>query len=349
MMGRDHPLAQADKQMKIISGQDAYGNLLQGVKKRTFRYPSKGETGYHEGVLLPKLHPKFVIGPSEKIFTIGSCFAREIESRLVQRGFDVPISKFPSPHMLNEYNAGTILQRIESVFGMFTYEEGMGIEENDKGFVDLFLHIAQAPVALDVLYLRRRVIAELYQELLAADTIVITLGLTETWFDTKYQCYVNKAPSRMTVGREPERFQFHRMDVEDVQARVANALALVNGHSHKKIILTVSPIPIEATFSQSNAIVANSYSKAVLRVVAEKMASDFDNVDYFPSYEMAISGGTRYYQDDNVHVTDELVDIITRHMLSNYIPVDGSAQGEAVVSLNYIDGEAHDRLIGTVK
>ncbi|KQV89863.1 hypothetical protein ASD15_24470 [Massilia sp. Root351] len=335
--------------MKIIPGPDAYGNLFHGVKQRTFRYPSKGEAGYLDGVLLPKLNPKFTIAPGEKIFTIGSCFAREIESRLVQRGFDVPVSKFMNPEMLNEYNAGTILQRIESVFGMFTYDDGMGIEETEKGCVDLFLHIAQAPVPLDILLLRRRMIAEVYQELLASHTVVITLGLTETWFDTKYQCYVNKAPSRMTVNREPERFQFHRMDVEDVTARISNALSLISKHSQKKIVLTVSPIPIEATFSQSNAIVANSYSKAVLRVVAEKMSNDFSNVDYFPSFEMATSAGTRYYQDDNVHVTTELVDIITRHMLANYVPSQASAPAaEGAVTLNYIDGEAHNRLIGTV-
>ena len=334
--------------MKIIPGPDAYGNLFQGIKKRTFRYPSKGEAGYLDGVLLPKLNTKFTIEPDEKIFTIGSCFAREIESRLVKRHFDVPVSKFVNPEMLNEYNAGTILQRIESVFGMFTYEDGMGIEETDKGFVDLFLHIAQVPVPLDVLLLRRRMIAEVYQELLASHTVVITLGLTETWFDTRYQCYVNKAPSRMTVNREPERFQFHRMDVEDVMARVSNALALISNHSQKKIVLTVSPIPIEATFSQSNAIVANSYSKAVLRVVAEKMSNDFSNVDYFPSFEMAISGGTRFYMDDNVHVTPELVDIITNHMLSHYVASEKAPEGEGAVTLNYIDGEAHNRLIGTV-
>ncbi len=331
--------------MKIISGLDAYGNLFQGVKKRTFRYPSKGETGYHEGVLLPKLSPRFEIGPKEKIFTIGSCFAREIETRLTARGFDVPIATFPNPHMLNEYNAGTILQRIESVYGMFDYPEGMGIEETDKGCFDLFLHIAQAPVTMEVLLYRRRLIADLYQQLKAADTVVITLGLIETWFDTRFQCYVNKAPSRAMVMREPERFQFHRMDVEDVSARVSNALQLINSHSpNKKIILTVSPIPIEATFSQSNAIVANSYSKSVLRVVAEKMVADFDNVDYFPSYEMALSGGMQYFQDDNVHVNDAMVEIITSHMLKNYIPASGEAEAEPVVTLNYIDGEAHNRL-----
>ena len=335
--------------MKIIPGMDAYGNLFQGVKKRTFRYPSKSETGYQDGVLLPKLNPKFTILPGEKIFTIGSCFAREIEHRLVQRQFDVPVSGFVNPEMLNEYNAGTILQRIESVFGKFEYADGMGVEETDKGWVDLFLHIAQVPVPLEILLLRRRMIAELYQQLLASSTIVITLGLTETWFDTKYQCYVNKAPSRMTVSREPDRFQFHRMDVEDVMARVSNALMLINQHSQKKIVRTVSPVPIEATFSQSNAIVANSYSKAVLRVVAEKMSDQFDNVDYFPSFEMAISGGTRYYLDDNVHVSPELVDIITNHMMSNYLASGQAAQGEEVVTLNYIDGEAHNRLIGTVR
>jgi hypothetical protein len=328
--------------MKVISGAQAYNNLLTGVRKRTFRYPSKKENGYVDGLLLPKLEPKFTLAPGEKIFTIGSCFAREIESRLVSRGFDVPVSRFMNPQMINEYNAGTILQRIESAVGRFAYHDGMGIEETEQGWLDMFLHVGQVPVELPELLYRRRVIDQLYAEMCKADTIIITLGLIETWFDTRHGCYINKAPSRTSVARDPERFQFHRMDVEDVTARISGAIALLG--SEKKIILTVSPIPIEATFSSTNAIVANSYSKAVLRVVAEKVSSEFANVDYFPSFEIAMSGGTSHYQEDNIHVVDTLVQSITDHMLASYAPSPAASAEEARIVFNAVDGEVMARL-----
>ena len=329
--------------MQTISGLSAYAILFNGVRNRTFRMPAKGENGYQDGVLLPKLWPRFKLAPGEKIFTIGSCFAREIEKRLVSRGFDLPVCRYPVPDMLNEYNAGTILQRIESVFGGFSYEGEMGIEQTDKGYLDLFLHIHQTPVELPMLHYRRQVIAEIYNELKAADTVVITLGLTETWFDTIHQCYVNKAPSRAAVAREPDRFQFHRMDVADVIDRVSNSIALINANGQKKILLTVSPIPIEATFSGTTAIVANSYSKAVLRVVVEQMIRQYENVDYFPSFEIATSGGMAHYIDDNVHITEELVEVIINHMMANYLEGAEVAAKEEVIKPNYIDAEAYNR------
>lgn len=339
--------------MQRLKGADAYENLHDGIKKRTFRYPTKKEAGYANGVLFPKLNPKFRLTQGEKVFTIGSCFAREIERKLIDKGFSLPVAQFATsrkefphaaPHLLNEYNAGTILQRIESVFGGFNYQDDMGVEESRNGFLDLFLHIHQKPITIDRLLQRRSEIKEIYKQLLESTTLVITLGLTETWFDSKHSCYLNKAPSKSMIAKEPERFYFHRMEVEDVSKRVFDAIQLINNHSEKKIILTVSPIPIEATFSKSNAIVANSYSKAVLRVVAELVCNKFVNVDYFPSYEMALSGGMNYFGEDNVHVTGAMVELIMKHMLDNYFPTGNEDSKDTPVTFNYIDNEIHNRV-----
>jgi len=150
--------------------------------------------------------------------------------------------------------------------------------------------------------------------------------LTECWFDTTYQCYLNKTPSKKLVKSNPERFQFHRMDVDDVFPRMSAAIELINNHSPKNIILTVSPIPLEVTFTSDNSIMANSYSKSVLRIVAEQLKNKFSNVEYFPSYEIAISGGLSMYKEDNIHVSQELVNNITGHMLDNYCIEDKSTQ-----------------------
>lgn len=65
---------------------------------------------------------------------------------------------------------------------------------------------------------------------------------------------------------------------------------------------------------------ANSFSKAALRVCAEKLREDHPQVDYFPSYEMATSGGLGAFIEDNVHVRREVVNVITRYMLQAYFP-----------------------------
>ena len=337
--------------MKILSGEEAYGNLKSGIRDRTFRVPTKDEPQFWNGLFLPKLKPRFILKPNEKIFTIGSCFAREIERLLIENKFDIPIKKFEVPReefpwdsasLLNEYNAGTIFQRIESVFGKFEYGEDMGVDNTKDGVVDLFLHIHNKPVALSRLVERRKQIDELYKELLDCSTIIITLGLTECWFDTKNKCYLNKAPSKTLLANQPNRFEFHRMDVDDVFERMSNSIKLINKHSIKNILLTVSPVPLEATFTSNNAIMANSYSKSVLRIVAEKLMEKFDNVDYFPSYEIALSGGLSNFQNDNIHVEHHLVKTITEHMIGNYYLKN--VGGNNSFQKNYVDEEYNEEL-----
>lgn len=336
--------------MLIVPGDEAYLNLREGIKRRSFRYPTKEETGFASSRLFPKARPGFSLEPGEKVFTIGSCFAREIETRLIGYNFDVPVlrynipsEEFPhqAPHMLNEYNSGTIMQRIMSVSGGFKFEDNMGVEKTKGGYFDLFLHIHQRPVSLDRLLERRREIADLYSELEKSDAVIITLGLTESWFDSETGCYLNKAPSRATVSAYPGRFCFHRMDVDDVLLGVSKAIDLLNTRSKKKILLTVSPVPIEATFTDQDAIIANFYSKSTLRIAAQAMKEKYSNVEYFPSYEIAISGGTYSFDPDNIHVTGDTVNAIMDYLIQNYITNEVS--NTLVYQHNYVDEEMEDR------
>ncbi|MCA8906838.1 MAG: GSCFA domain-containing protein [Rhodospirillaceae bacterium] len=339
--------------MLIYDGSKAYENLQTAIKKRTFRFPAKTEKDYRDGLLLPSLEPRFTLTSDQKIFTIGSCFARNIEAELTGRGFDVPVAKFvlpkdefrhPGPHMLNEYNAGTILQRIESVFGEFRYSDEMGVEAVEGGYLDLFLHIHQQPVSLERLLERRREIAATYQELASSSALVITLGLVESWFDSLHGCYVNKAPSKSLIQKNPGRFHFHRMDVEDVLARMNACIEIINANMKTNIVLTVSPVPIEATFSGDNVILANSYSKSVLRVAASLLYEKFDNIDYFPSYEVALSKGTAGFAGDNIHIDKMLVKEIIAYMVQNYVTGRGTDENAPPPVSHYVDREIKNAL-----
>ena len=67
-----------------------------------------------------------------------------------------------------------------------------------------------------------------------------------------------------------------------------------------KFVLTVSPVPLTATATEHNVVVASSYSKAVLRAVAGDLAARHDWVDYFPSYEIisSIPMRSQFYNPD---------------------------------------------------
>ena len=314
--------------MYVSSGLSAYEQVVRNTRARTVRMPAKTDDRQcREGGIFPILAPKFHIRPGETIFTIGSCFARHVEHVLLESGFRVPVAGFtlppgefphPAPHLLNEYNAGTIVQRIESVVGLFDHEDDMGVELTPDGAIDLFLHIHTPPVPLARLLERRAEIRAVYQALTTADVVVITLGLVECWWDREARCYLNKAPSRALVQREPTRFEFRQMDVPQVYGRMSKAIGLLQEASRARILLTVSPVPVEATFMPQNIVMSNSYSKSVLRVAAEMLVRDHPHVDYFPSYEIVTSFGTTAFEADNTHVDPALVRKVTSHMVQSY-------------------------------
>src|SRR5262249_34722415 len=127
--------------------------------------------------LVPAINPGFALEPGRRVFTIGSCFARNIEEHLT--GYDVPTRRFSVPKeewphrpngLLNEYNPGTIAQRIErAVTGRPAPLETLVAD--DGGFVDLLLPSARGtlPVTRGRATQRRDEIDAIYRELPLAD------------------------------------------------------------------------------------------------------------------------------------------------------------------------------------
>ncbi|MFD1951728.1 GSCFA domain-containing protein [Sphingomonas arantia] len=93
-----------------------------------------------------------------------------------------------------------------------------------------------------------------------------------------------------------------------------------------RVVLTVSPVPLIATYEPRSVLVSTSYSKAVLRVAADEALRRFDWVDYFPSYEIitgSFSGGL-YYEDDHREVNRLGVAHAMRCFVANF--VEGAGQ-----------------------
>jgi hypothetical protein len=220
--------------------------------------------------------------------------------------------------LLNEYNAGTIAQRIErALHGRAAPPETL--VPHDGGWVDLLLPSSRGSRAVshERAVQRREEIDAIYRELPLADFVIVTLGLIEAWFDSLTGSYLNRMPPTDAIREDPSRFSLHVMDVDEAHPLLDRTFRMLTERG-KKILLTVSPVPLTATFSEQCAVVANSYSKAVLRVCAHRLATDLPEVDYFPSYEMVMSRGLANFSNDNVHVQDEFVREIVDTMLESY-------------------------------
>ena len=89
--------------------------------------------------------------------------------------------------------------------------------------------------------------------------------------------------------------------------------------SDKRVIFTVSPVRHIA-----DGLSENSLSKATLRVAVAKLCERFDNVDYFPAYEIVTDDlrDYRFYADDLVHPAAQAIEYIWERFVSGALTAD---------------------------
>jgi hypothetical protein len=316
--------AAGDPTLADVSGLSAVAVLARPRRI----YPDAEDARFRAGLLFPEHQPKFKLSfrPGSVAFTIGSCFARNIEEELERLGLRVPTCDFrvPAPEfpyrpngLLNEFNPGAMARRVNEALS------GHGgpattLCDVPGGVVDLLLPAGPA-VGRERALQRRSEIAAVYSHLASAEVVIVTLGFIETWFDGLSGAYLNRMPPLPALRREPGRFEYRRLDVSAALAHLRSMMRQLLAQG-TKIILTVSPVPIARSFEMADCVVGNEYSKAVLRVCAETLARESDGVDYFPSYEIVRSAGLSAYEDDHIHVRPEAVRMVVEHMIASYRP-----------------------------
>jgi hypothetical protein len=312
-----------------ISGEDAF-RLTASNKASKWR--GRGSSKIEDDIFLPSINPTFAFSKDSSVFTIGSCFARHIELALKQRGFHVPAfeQSFPREELwagtampsgfLNKYTPHSMLNEVEFAFGTSTGEEFL--VEVEGGYLDMQCHTNQ-PVSLDRAVERRVEIRHLYKDaILKSELVIITLGLIETWWDSENSVYLNETPSRDLLKRYPGRFEFEVMSATNTIDCVNKLITLMQEHgpSLQKMMISVSPVPLQRTFTDQDVVVANTYSKSILRVAAQEALTKFGNIDYYPSMESVLNSNKELsWEDDLVHPTQEIVGANVARMCSDYL------------------------------
>lgn len=310
--------------MKVIPGPEAFRATLRNKSRK---YPNQEDARYDEGLIFPAIEPGFSISKDQSVFTIGSCFARNVEQVLRDQGISVPTMDFQAPQeeapgqpnrVLNQYNPGTMMQCVRDAGAVVT-KDGL-YKSGFTEVVDCLLATGGRSVGKKRALERRQQITDLYRTgLERSEVVVITLGLVEAWYDLETGLYLNEAPPRKIIEKDKARFEFRQMGVSECQDLVFNMLQTLTQPGHRKVLLTVSPVPLQATFAGGDAVCRNSYSKSVLRVVAELASQTFTDVDYFPSYEIITTSGLYSLGPDNIHVRPKVVERAVNHMIQHYL------------------------------
>ena len=310
----------------------------------SFQFWNTGVTQAPPGALDPMTTAKFQILPGEKVATMGSCFAQHISRHLVKRGLSYFITEngdpSTSPETLAARNYGVFsarygnvytvrqgVQLIDRAFGDFVPAEE--VWETASGYVDPYRPQIE-PVAWktagEVIESREVHLAAVRQIFLESNVLVFTLGLTETFASRKDGAVFPVAPGVSGGSYSPESYAFSNFSasevIEDLHTFISKARRL---NPTLRIILTVSPVPLIATFEPRHVLFSTTISKAILRVAADEITKMYDFVEYFPSYEI-ISGsaiGASYFENDLREVrqvgVDHVMRIFEKHMLQSSV------------------------------
>jgi hypothetical protein len=275
-----------------------------------------------------------MIRPSTPIASIGSCFAREIKRRLLQREYNYITEETHHPAAIH---ASAAWERVYSTFCMrqifeYTFEKWepdlrWWIAPQSKMIQDPYrrtivydsLEEAEADFANHRIHSRRA--------LQGAEVLILTLGLTEIWQDRMDESVIS-LPSGPYVkeGGDMRRYRFRVSRYHENLQNLERIHDIMTKHNPGcKLLMTVSPVNLWATFRNDLDVVsASCNSKSTLRAAADEFAERHDNVFYFPAFEMAtiyqpLSGQT-YFSDgrENYHVNKATVKFIMRHFFDYY-------------------------------
>lgn len=277
--------------------------------------------------------PKFQLSSDMAFYTIGSCFAREIEKALLKGGKKVlsKIGKLPeacfeqlngdNSSIMTKFTTHSMLVELEQCLNNLELPNKGLIEVAPGEFFNPQLHRLRT-LGYDDAVAVSDIVRNNVKRIQDADVVFITLGLTEVWWDDELDIPMNVAPIHWKFARKSDRFRFVSTQFQENLDAVHKMVNLIRDKSNKdvKIIMTVSPVPLNRTFTDQDIIVANSYSKATLRTVAQEIRAQYDFVDYFPSYEMVTNSPLeKAWRHDIRHVQSPMVERIISTFISNYI------------------------------
>ena len=250
--------------------------------------------------------PKFIT-PDTAFVTMGSCFARELAGRLTEAGRKV-------------------------------HYEGIGESVNstfaNRRLLDWLEHgpVDAAGEAVEIGY-GPHVRTRLAGAIAEADVVILTLGVAPCFFHHQTGEFAIVPRDSQLTGKAYIDSHYV-MRTTSVAENTENLVAIVESlkrlaRKPLRIVLTVSPVPLQGTTEMDSAIEADCLSKSTLRVACAEALRHPALADavYWPSFEMVRWLGP-YWDADHptfgaedtspFHVSNWLVEMIVQAFLEHF-------------------------------
>jgi len=271
------------------------------------------ETFFRSSILPGHAPQAPILKADEPVITIGSCFAEELRRALETGGF--ASSNFFVPNGLN--NTFAVCDFMSWCATGEATEAGWSYERHQDGTISEWTPSDER---------------ERYRTYLEhAGAFVFTLGLAEVWEDipTGKIFWRGVPDSIFDAGRH--RFRLSTVD-ENVR-NIRDIVAMVRTVNERApIVITLSPVPLRATFRDISCVTADCVSKSVLRVAIDQAMSDAtEGVFYWPSFELvkwvgAVVPWSAYGSPDARHVNTYLIQTAVKSFIRAFYGVEAESQ-----------------------
>ncbi|MEJ6481787.1 GSCFA domain-containing protein [Nostoc punctiforme UO1] len=265
---------------------------------------------------LPYACENKIIDKLTPIGSAGSCFAMEIAHRLQQKTYNYIVTEKNIHSCANWgiiFNTPSFCQLIEKAFGLRKTPKLLWAKMSNAklAFCDPFREDIEFNSLEDYTNDYYTHIERVREALLRVKVFVITLGMNEVWTLKSDGSVFSRCPWGFAASLVERKVLTVEENVYNLQ-KMLDIWRIYNPEI--KLIVSVSPIPLHATFRGDNfhVVTGNCHSKSILRVAAEEFVSRNKNVFYFPAYETVLYCTDQPWAEDQRHVSRGAVDNVMK-------------------------------------
>jgi hypothetical protein len=276
-------------------------------------YPQGGNLNFSFLTSPIDRYPK-IISAETPIASIGSCFAVEIKKYFDGQCFNfikTEDSWAGSADWGRVYTIKNLQQIFQYTFGDFFPE--IRSARTDKGIFDPYREgrFFSTQQEADQAIAQHRI--ESRAALSACKVLIMTPGQNEAWIN---RCdglaWAHQPPPEVRSAYGPDTFYVKQFSLSENIEYLNQALNLLwEYNADSKVILTLSPVPSWATFTDVNVVSRSFENKAILLLAIKEVVEQHPGkAYYYPSFEMAMLSHNANLQIDNRHVKAVLVEKI---------------------------------------
>lgn len=277
-------------------------NPYKDLDSKAFWKPSVADQSMFE--ICNLWDPKFNIKKSDRIATFGSCFAQYIGNALDSKGYCWLRTEKPpvglSSKSCERYNYDRFSARTGNIYTATLLKQWTSWAIGDTEVPDevwkdgnRFFDPMRPTVepngfnsADEVRLSLAETISAFRESIRRADYFVFTLGLTESWVNVEGGYEYPMCPGTAAGEYNPDNHKFVDLQFQEIISSLNEAVKMMRSiNPELKFILTVSPVPLTATYTNKHVVVATMAAKSKLRAVASQLSENRRYIDYFPSYE----------------------------------------------------------------